>query len=452
MEQRVQFARTRDGARIAFAISGAGPTLISVPAPPDNHLQLEWDDPSRRRGLEHLSTFRRLVRFDGRGTGLSDRDVTDLSLEARVSDLEAVVDRLEVETFALLSGGHGNQVSVAYAAAHPERVSHLIAVNPFTRGSDFMTPQQLAMYQQMLETDFRMFTDVVAAQTFGFGKEEGPRYAAYFRASVEPKMAAHIYNAMLTVDLTEPLTQVTCPVLVIRSSASQMISESAIRDFAAAIEDLHLSNMPGSPVEGATPDMLTRMGAFFGEDWPPPPEDIVIEAPHPDSQPTLRTVLFTDIEGHASMMNRLGDAGGRDVLRVHEETTRDALRAFGGTEVKTMGDGFLAWFRSIQGALDCATALQQQLSSERSALPEGFRIRVGINAGEPIAEDGDLFGSSVITAARILALAQGGEVLVSNVVRELVAGKGHLFEDRGFHPLRGFDEPTRIWSLLWREQ
>ena len=451
MEQRIQFAHARDGTRIAFATSGEGPTLVSVPAPPDNHIQLEWDDPSRRRGLEHLSSFRRLVRYDGRGTGLSDRDVGDLSLEARVSDLEAIVDRLEVETVALLSGGHGNQVSVAFAAANPERVSHLIAVNPFTRGSEFMSPEQLSMYKHMLKTDFRMFTDVVAAQTFGWGKEEGPRYASYFRASVEPAMAARIYDAMLTIDLTEHLPRLTCPVLVIRSSASQLVSETDTRRFAASIKDLDLAALPGAPVEGASSDMLTRIGRFFGEDWPPLKEEPV-QPPSADSLPSLRTVLFTDIEDHSSMMTRLGDAAGRDVLRMHEETTRDGLRAFGGTEVKTMGDGFLASFRSIQAALDCAVALQQQLSSGRSVLPEGFRIRVGINAGEPIAEDGDLFGSSVITAARILSLAQGGEVLVSNVVRELVAGKGHLFEDRGFHALRGFDEPVRVWSLHWREQ
>src|SRR6188474_922469 len=153
MEQRIQYVRAADGTRIAFAVSGAGPTLVSVPAPPDNHLQLEWEDAGRRAALEHLSAFRRLIRFDGRGTGLSDRDVEDLSLEARVSDLAAVVDRLDVPTVALLSGGHGNQVTIAYAARNPDRVSHVIAVNPFTQGTDFMTPDDLGMYRHMLTTN-----------------------------------------------------------------------------------------------------------------------------------------------------------------------------------------------------------------------------------------------------------------------------------------------------------
>lgn len=450
MEQRIQYARAADGTLIAFAVSGEGPILVSVPAPPDNHLQLEWEDANRRAGLEHLSAFRRLVRFDGRGTGLSDRAVDDLSLEARVSDLAAVVDRLDVPTVALLSGGHGNQVTIAYAARNPDRVSHVIAVNPFTLGTDFMTPDDLDMYRHMLTTNFRMFTDVVAAQTFGWGTEEGPRYAAYFRASVEPEMAARIYDAMLRVDLTEDLKKVRCPVLVLRSADTQMVSETATRTFAASIQDLHLANLPGKPSEGANGDMVVRVGQFFGEDWPPLPAPPAA-TPEPTDHTEIRTVLFTDVEAHTAMMTRLGDRGGRDVLRLHEQATRDALKTFGGTEVKTMGDGFLASFRSTQRALDCAVALQRQLSAGRQDLPPDFRIRVGMNAGEPIAEEGDLFGSAVITAARILNLADGGEILVSNVVRELVAGKGHLFADRGSHVLRGFDEPVRVWSLLWGE-
>ncbi|MEO6398253.1 MAG: adenylate/guanylate cyclase domain-containing protein [Tepidiformaceae bacterium] len=452
MEQRIQMTAAQDGVQIAFAISGAGPILISVPSPPDNHLQLEWADPERRSGLEHLSTYRQLVRFDSRGTGLSDRDVTDFSLDARVSDLEAVVARVGADSFALMSGGHGNQVSVTYAARHPERVTHLIAVNPFARGSEFMSKDQLAIYDQMLRTDFKLFTDVVGAQTFGWGREEGPRYAAYFRACVEPLTAAALYHAMLEVDITEDLGRVTCPVLAIRPAEARMGTATSMRTFLATVPDVELAGISGAPVEGTTTEMVTRIGAFFGESWPSPATPAPPQHSEEEGHLEFRTVLFTDIEHHTSMMHRLGDVAGRDVLRLHEETTREALRSFGGTEVKTMGDGFLASFRSIQRALDCAISLQLSLSSESAALPDGFRIRVGINAGEPIEENGDLFGSSVITAARIVALAEGGEILVSNVVRELVAGKGHLFADRGQHVLRGFDEPMRVWSLLWQER
>jgi class 3 adenylate cyclase len=161
---------------------------------------------------------------------------------------------------------------------------------------------------------------------------------------------------------------------------------------------------------------------------------------------SFRTILFTDIEGHTMMMQRLGDAKGRDVLREHERLTREALAVHGGAEVKTMGDGFIASFASAQRALECAIALQKAFASREG---EPLRIRVGINAGEPIAEDDDLFGSSVIIGARTAAQAKGGEVLVTDVVRQLVAGKGFVFSNRGDNTLRGIEEPVRLYELRW---
>ncbi len=183
--------------------------------------------------------------------------------------------------------------------------------------------------------------------------------------------------------------------------------------------------------------------------------------PHPPAQTSeqapVRTVLFTDIEAHTKMMQRLGDAKGRAVLREHERLTREALKAHGGAEVKTMGDGFLASFGSAQKALECAIALQKafalrQAQGDPQGSVEPISVRVGINAGEPIAEDDDLFGHSVIAAARIAAQAKGGEIVVADVVRQLVAGKGFLFADRGETELRGFDDPVRLFELRWQQE
>ena len=165
---------------------------------------------------------------------------------------------------------------------------------------------------------------------------------------------------------------------------------------------------------------------------------------------SLQTILFTDVEGSTALTNRLGDAAARDVLREHERITREALKAHGGSEVKTMGDGFMASFGSAKRALECAVAVQRAFAGG------DIRVRIGLNAGEPIAEDdpggrNDLFGTAVIVAARIAAQAQGGEILVSDVVRQLVAGKGFLFNDRGDHPLKGFEDPVRVFEVRWQE-
>jgi class 3 adenylate cyclase len=183
-------------------------------------------------------------------------------------------------------------------------------------------------------------------------------------------------------------------------------------------------------------------------------EGRVSEAPDVSQPAPVQTVLFTDVEGHTAIMSRLGDEKGRALLREHERLTREALTEHGGREVKSLGDGFMATFSSAQRAVECAIALQQAISgldTTAYGLSDGVRVRAGLNAGEPIVEDADLFGSSVIAAARIASRADGGQVLVSDVVRQLVAGKGFLFHDTGEHGLKGLEDPVRIWELRWEQ-
>ena len=184
----------------------------------------------------------------------------------------------------------------------------------------------------------------------------------------------------------------------------------------------------------------------------------------PVAASAFRTVLFTDIVGHTEMMQRLGDAKGRDVLREHERITRDLLKQHGGAEVKTMGDGFMASFGSVTSAVECAVALQRAFAGaltrpfgapspsggEGTGIDEHIGIRIGLNAGEPIEEDGDLFGATVILASRIAAKAGGGEILVPDTVRGLLSGKNFLFADRGEFVPKGFAESMRLYEVRWR--
>jgi adenylate cyclase len=195
----------------------------------------------------------------------------------------------------------------------------------------------------------------------------------------------------------------------------------------------------------------------------------------------VRTIVFTDVEGSTALNERLGDEGAREVLRELERLTREALAAHGGSEVKAMGDGFMAWFPSATRAVECAIALQrafakrnrgvgaEQLPADVPNPDEGvavaqplrasgsdptpvepLRVRVGINAGEPIAEDDDLFGASVIATARVASAAKGGQILASDVVRQLLAGKGFTFTDQGEHALKGFEDPVRLYEVRWQ--
>jgi class 3 adenylate cyclase len=453
MDQRIQYATTSDGVAIAHTVTGTGPWLISVPSPPDNHLELEWADPEQRQNVEAMSRFRSVVRFDPRGAGMSEREVSVFDLETRLRDLRAVIEKVGAERFVLLSGGHGNQLSVAYAARHPEQVSQLVAINPFTHGADFMAREQLTLWTHILGTDYRMFTEALGAELYGWGSERGPAYGAYFRECVSAETAFRTYEALIEVDLAPLLPEVRCPVLVIRTRERGMSSEAAARRFAAALPNASMTLVGGHPVEGATSEMRLAIGKFLGEDWTDEPVTPAEPPARPAFEPILRTILFTDLVSHTEMMTRLGDAAGRERLREHERLTREALAKYGGNEVKAMGDGFMASFASVQRALECAIALQRAFADSLLLTPGSdadLRVRVGINAGEPIAEDDDLFGTSVIAAARIAAKAEGGQVLVSDVVRQLVAGKGFLFHDTGEHALKGLEDAIRVWELRWQ--
>jgi class 3 adenylate cyclase len=211
-----------------------------------------------------------------------------------------------------------------------------------------------------------------------------------------------------------------------------------MRRIAAAIPDARLET---------TADFAAAVGAFVHGD------DSVVRRTEGGGAPStvLQTVLFTDLVGHTEMMSRLGDEKGREVLREHERITREVLAAHGGTEVKTMGDGFMASFGSVTRAVECAVALQRAFEQERMGAGEQLWVRCGLNAGEPIEEEGDLFGATVILASRIAGKADGGEILVSDTVRGLCSGKGFLFSDRGEFEAKGFDEAVRVYEVGWRE-
>jgi class 3 adenylate cyclase len=165
----------------------------------------------------------------------------------------------------------------------------------------------------------------------------------------------------------------------------------------------------------------------------------------------LVTILFTDIEGSTTLTQHLGDAKAQDLLRSHNTIVREALKAHGGSEIKHTGDGIMASFVSVSGALGCAIAIQRAVAARAEEHPDiPLRVRIGLNAGEPVAEDEDLFGTAVQLAARVCAQAQPGEILIPEGVRHLVAGKGFLFSDRGDVVLRGFEDPVRLYEVRWR--
>ena len=435
------------------------------------HVQFEWQYPQYRHWYEWLAEKRMLIRYDGRGSGLSERDVTDFSLDAYMLDLEAVVERLSLERFVLHGHYMSGPVAIAYTARHPEQVSHLVLWGAWARASDIWGLPWVQGIDTLLAQDWNTFTETMAHISFGWQEgEEMPQYAAFIRESITQEACQVAMHAMSEVDVSDLLPHLRSPTLVLQRRQAPYPDVDVARRLASHIPDARLAIMEGKSPQpwGEGDAVLEAIDEFLGEGEPAAPP-----AAAPPVAGAFRTILFTDIEGSTALTQRLGDAKARELLRQHERIVREALKSHGGSEVKTMGDGFMASFGSAVKALECAVAIQRAFaernrdvgaalappqgaaSSAPTETTETIRVRIGLNAGEPIAEDnpdgrGDLFGTAVIRAARIAALAQGGEILVANVVRELAEGKGFLFGDRGEVALRGFDDPVRLFEVRWR--
>ena len=498
MEPRIQYTKTNDGVSIAYTSVGEGdPVVIAANIWGDMELALQHVGPIYGPLIETLlrNNFRPVV-YDGRGSGSSERDVTEISQAARLADLEAVVDRLELDHFALLSVVHGGITAVGYAAKHPQRVTHLVLEAPYARGSEYYARapalRAIKALSDMAEDNWEFFTLTVASWLLNF---KDAAAAAELAATYRKTMDASDYRRMVAgfeqSDITNLLALVRAPTMVIQDATSpfSLFSQfSFVREVASGIEGAQLSSVQNRA------EMADAIVGFLRGDKG------AIAAKAPEGSLPFRTVLFTDLVAHTEMMSRLGDNAGRAVPREHERITREVLKAHGGTEIKTMGDGFLASFGSVTRAVECAIALQRAFAARNAAPPdvgaqrppsqddstpdangsiagqhpgqshaapqtppstpnaapsspthEPLLIRVGLNAGEPIEEDGDLFGATVILASRIAAKADVGEILVADTVRGLCSGKGFLFSDRGEFVAKGFEDPVRIYEVSWRE-
>jgi class 3 adenylate cyclase len=446
MEPRIQYAKTEDSVNIAYWTMGKGMPLVHMPTIPASHLEVEWQNPEYRRWYERLAETRRLVRYDGRGMGLSDRDVSSYSADTHILDLEAVVDRLGFERFALLAFLHAGPVAVDYAARHPDRVSHLLLWCTYARGSDYSGLPEVQALRQLIGISWETYTEAMADIILGRPRgEEGRWFAAYIRDSIEPEAARAVFGVTNDVDVTALLPEVKSPTVVFHRRQFRLADIGLSRELASKTPDARLVVLEGAsvaPYMDDTERAVKAIDEFLGNG-----EDMATESQEPSA---FRTVLFTDVEGSTALTERLGDAKARELLREHERMVREALKTHSGSEVKALGDGFMTSFSSATKALECAIAMQRAFATHNESAKEPIQVRVGLNAGEPIAEDDDLYGTAVNLAARITAQAKGGEILASEAVRQIVAGKKFPFSDLGETTLRGFEDRVHIYQVSWR--
>ena len=450
MEQQIRFCTTPDGTQLAYAMydEGGKTPLVIVPDWASSQESF-WELPEGRAFYERLGRGRKLVTFDRRGLGASQREVRDLSLDAQRSDLGAIVDHLKLGRFDVLS--FDSPTAVPFAAQNPERVRRLILWGPSgpAGAEDAARLQAPRSMVELIRSNWQLARRSMAGLQYPNGPVEKQRWwSTVLRESASPEVAARNIEFRMTFDPGPFLSRVKAPTLILHRRRSRVSPISEGRAIAARIPDARFVALEGeinTPMAGDHLQIAELIVNFLDEGE---------EEQAPAAAPTgLVTILFTDMESSTALTQRLGDAGAQEVRRAHNTIVRTALADHSGHEIKHTGDGIMASFSTASSGLGSAIDIQRAVAAHVEQHPDSpLGVYIGLNAGEPIAEEGDLFGTSINLAARICDHAEPGQIVASNVVRELAAGKDFLFSDLGETELRGFEDPIKLWELRWREQ
>lgn len=426
---------------IAYQVTGDGPVDLLWAPGTVSHLDLDWDSPVRAQFINRLSTFCRLMRFDKRGTGLSDRPTKMATLEERTDDIRAVMDAVGSQQATIMGVSEGASMACLFAATFPERTRSLIVWGGqarWVKSDDYPWGPTLEEYTLLIEKvqeDWPSI-DYILGPGAGYGKDVDPAVLdwvmRYFRAAGSPSAVAAYERMNTEIDIRPILETIRVPTMVMNRRNDPIAHIDAARDLAERIPGAHFVEFPG-----ATHSM------FYIE-----PENVLAEIeefvtgvrPMEIADRILATVLFIDIVRSTEQAAAIGDAAWQHLLDTFYALVRKEIARFSGSEMDTAGDGFFITFDGPARAISCALAITDAVKQL------GIEVRAGVHTGECKPIGNKLGGIAVHIAARVLSNADPGEVVVSSTVKDLVAGSGIIFEDKGSHVLKGVPGDWRLFS------
>jgi class 3 adenylate cyclase len=438
-----RYARSGDVA-VAYQVLGEGPFDVVVAPGAVSHVELNWEAAGLAALFGGIAEHARMIIFDKRGTGLSDRDVGVPTLEDRSDDIRAVMDAAKSARAALFGVSQSGPMSLVFAASHPERVSALVLYGAYARllwAPDYQFGVPERAYRRRIEKDAEEFMTPGALEAFARSgmpsgdQDEIQALARIIRYGASPAAWEALARMDMSIDVREVLPAITAPTLVLRQRGDPWILAEHGRYLAERIPGAVFVELDGDehiPTAAVARQILAQMIPFVQE-------AAAREAPEPDK--VLATILFSDIVGSTARAAELGDARWRELLAEHDARVRRQLARFRGVELNTMGDGFFARFDGPARGIRCAVTIREALRDL------GLEVRLGLHTGECEALDGKIAGIAVSIGARVSALAGAGEVLVSQTVKDLVEGSGITFEDRGSHQLKGVPGEWRLYSV-----
>ena len=429
---------------IAYQVFGEGPLDLVVTPGAWSHLEVVWERPEYARYMQRLASFARVIIFDKRGTGLSDR-VPTATLEERTDDLRAVMDAAGTERAALFDISEGGPLSILFAATYPDRVRALVLYGTFaryTRSFDYpfarSREEVLSGLDQMRRNwgePERVRAGVsVAAPSMAGDRDFVEWWLKFARLAVSPGAAVALARMNLDLDVRHVLPAIRVPALVLGRTGDRVVEIERVRDLAEHIPGARFIELPGIdhiPWYGDADALADEVEEFLTG---------VRHVSEPDR--VLATIMFTDIVGSTEQAVALGDHRWSDLKQAHHAVVRRELVRYRGQEIDTAGDGFFATFDGPARAVRCAQAVRDGVR------PLGLQIRAGLHTGEVELQDSGVTGIAVHIGARVMARAEPSEVLVSSTVKDLVAGSGLDFEERGSHALKGVPGEWRLFAVV----
>jgi pimeloyl-ACP methyl ester carboxylesterase len=438
-----RYAKSGD-ASIAYQVVGDGPIDLVLVLGFATHLELQWESPPFARFFERIGSFSRLIIFDKRGTGLSDPVSEVPTLEQRIDDVRAVMDAAGSERAALFGISEGGPMSVLFAATHPDRATALVLHGAMGRTTEAPDYPWASPAEALRESAAEFIAPYWGQQAEGMVELFAPSFAddpqaveftaRIERAAASPAMVQQIFEMFLDIDVRAILPTIQVPTLVLHRRGDRVVNRGAGKELASRIPGARYVELPGIdhlPWAGDSEAVLGEIQEFLTG---------VRSVPEPDR--VLATLMFTDIVGSTERAAEFGDARWRELLAAQQAAVRRELERFRGREVKMLGDGCLAIFDGPARAIQCGRAIAEAVGSL------GLEVRSGLHCGEVELMEEDVGGIAVHIAARVGALAAAGEVLVSSTVKDLVAGSGIRFVDRGARRLKGIPDEWRLFAAV----
>ena len=425
---------------VAYQVFGDGPVdLVLVPGFV-SHLDVWWGEPAHARWLRRLGQSARVILFDKRGTGLSDRVDRQPDMDARMDDVRAVMDAVGTERAAIMGISEAGSLASLFAASHPSRCQALVLYGAFARFSSwFPTETALQAFYDYADTSWGTGASLPMFVPSMVGNKAFEEWWGRFeRLGAPPAACIEIMRLNSQIDVSAILPTINVPTLVLHREGDVAVSVEGGREIASLVPDARYVELPGAdhiPFVGDNAEEIVDVIREFltGSRAPVPLNRI------------LATVLLTDIVGSTAKVAALGDRRWRELLDEHDKVTRAELTRFRGREVKSLGDGFLATFDGPARAIHCTQSIMTALR------PLGIAIRAGLHTGEVEIADGDIRGIAVHITSRLADLGRSDDIVVSRTIKDLVAGSGISFEDFGTRVLRGVPEAWQLYLVAHRE-